>query len=366
MVLNLYHKLKFKKKFYIKPLSFVNQKIGKLLSDKNKALRLAGGNLYFTEILLISRGKDINERLYSVFDFLRSKIYKSSNQLKNIIKNISSRRSLLDNKNFFEKKKNYIFGILNITPDSFSDGGDSLNYENALRNANSMIEEGADFLDIGGESTRPGAKKISSNEELLRILPIIQELVNKKIKISVDTRNSSTMRISIISGASIINDVSALCNDKDSVTNIARNKSPVILMHMPGNPLTMMKNNNYQNTVLDVYDFLESRIEFCKEYKISKNKIIIDPGIGFGKDSNQNLSILKNISIFHSLGCPIMLGVSRKRFISSFSKKCEPKERFPGSIAAEIHGISNGVQILRVHDVKETRQAIDIWNSINL
>ena len=170
-----------------------------------------------------------------------------------------------------------------------------------------MVDDGADFVDIGGESTRPGAEEVLPADEALRVLPIIQKLQSKKIKLSLDTRNSSTMELGLLSGVNIINDVSALKNDLKSIEILKKYKVPIILMHMPGTPKTMMKQNKYKNVVLDVYDFLEERINFCELNGIKREKIIIDPGIGFGKNFNQNIEILKNLSIFHLLNCSIML-----------------------------------------------------------
>ncbi len=353
------------KKIYLKPIAFLANDEGRILEKDSCALKLAGGNLYFTHVSLMQRDKKVEKKIISVKKLLSESIFKENLEIQSWLFELTKKRNLFDKKQF-KRKKSYIFGILNITPDSFSDGGQFLNENVAYKAALKMDEVGADYIDIGGESTRPGAKKVSSDKEILRVLPILQKLNHKNLNISIDTRNSSTMKFCIMTGASIVNDVSALKNDSDSLEIIKKNDCFLILMHMPGDPSTMMKNNNYKDVVLDVYDFLEERIQFCLNNGIKKNKIIIDPGIGFGKNSDQNLKILKNIALFHGLGCPIMLGVSRKRFISAFSSsESEPKKRFPGSISAALHGINNGVQIIRVHDVKETKQALDIWNTIN-
>ena len=175
-----------------------------------------------------------------------------------------------------------------------------------------MIDDGADIIDVGGESTRPGADKVEPADEALRVLPIIQRLNNKNIKLSLDTRNSSTMELGLLNGVNIINDVSALKNDLRNVEIVKKYNVPIILMHMPGTPQTMMKNNKYRNVVLDVYDFLEERINYCEANELKEKNIIVDPGIGFGKDFKQNIDILNNLSIFHTLNCSIMLGISRK------------------------------------------------------
>ena len=274
------------------------------------------------------------------------------------------KKDFLKNSFFFNKKR-LIFSILNITPDSFSDGGENLDPKNNYSKCVRMLKDGADFIDVGGESTRPGANLVKPSDEILRVLPTLQSLENKKINISLDTRNSSTMELGIMSGVKIINDVSALTNDKRSVGIIKKYNVPVILMHMPGTPKTMMKKNKYFDVSLDVYDYLEERITFCEKNGINKKNIIVDPGIGFGKDFKQNILLLKNLSIFHSLGCPIMLGISRKRYISVISKDSGPKERIGGTISSTIHALMQGIEMHRVHDVKETRQAIDIFENLN-
>ena len=224
---------------------------------------------------------------------------------------ILEKKLYVKKKNILRNKNYLIFGILNVTPDSFSDGGMFNNEKLSLIRAKEMESEGADFIDVGGESTRPGAQKVNENDEILRVLPTIQSLSNANINISLDTRNSSTMYMSNFYKISIINDVSAL-RDKNSLEIVKSNNLSVVLMHMPGTPKTMMK-KKYNNVLLDTYDFLNKRIQFCEKNGLSKERIIVDPGIGFGKNNNENINLIKNISIFHSLGCPIMLGVSRKK-----------------------------------------------------
>ena len=337
-------------------------KEGKLLEKKNKAIRLADGNRFFTKLEIIKKNSKVISESMSVEDFLELIKKKKNHDFLNILLRLKSKRTLLS-KSPFKKKNYYIFGILNITPDSFSDRGDNISLESAINCTKQMIKNKVDFIDVGGESTRPGAKKVRVNDEILRIMPIIQYLQKNKSNVSLDTRNSETMKFGLLSGVSIINDVSALTNDKDSINVIKEYKKPVILMHMPGNPKIMM-DHIYKNFLLDIYDYLEERIEFCVKNGISRSNIIIDPGIGFGKDSKQNIEVLKNISIFHSLGCPIMLGASRKRFISNIYGQTTPKERLAGSIAVALHSFNQGIQIFRVHDVFETKQALEIFDFI--
>lgn len=354
--------MKAKRKIYLRPFGFFGISQGKFLEKKNKAIRLANGCRFFTKIEIISKTNKIQSESMSVEEFLKLVKKKKNQHLLNILSRLKSKRTLLS-KSPFRKKNYYIFGILNVTPDSFSDGGHNVLLDNAIKSTMEMINNKADFIDVGGESTRPGANKVRVNDEILRTMPIIQYLHKCKVNISLDTRNSETMKLGLLSGAAIINDVSALTNNKDSVDVIKKFKKPVILMHMPGNPKTMM-DHVYKNFLLDIYDYLEKRIEFCIKNGINRSSIIIDPGIGFGKDSKQNIEVLKNISLFHSLGCPIMLGASRKRFISNIYGQTEPKERLAGSIAVALHSFYQGVQIYRVHDVFETKQALEIFNYI--
>ena len=354
----------FRNKYYLNPIGFVNNERGSQLEKTYDSVKI--GNSFFTgfEVIeKINKKKSIN-KYFTIRDFYKYIEKKSSTKLKEKFDYVISKRDLLLKIKKQQKNDFLIFGILNVTPDSFSDGGENLALKNALEHSKKMVKLGADFIDVGGESTRPGATKVSDDVESMRILPILQSLYHNKINISLDTRNSSTMELGILSGAKIINDVSALLNDKKSVEIIKRYQIPVVLMHMPGNPQNMMKKNIYQNVLFDVYDFLEERIDFCVSNGIKRSNIIVDPGIGFGKNYEQNLEILKNLSLFHTLGCPIMLGVSRKRFISSIHKENNPKNRLAGTITSTILGMRQGIQIHRVHDVSEIVQSIKVFEKI--
>ncbi len=348
-----------KTKYYLRPLGSVCRDNGIVLKRNGNALNVKG--TFFTYIEVISRNINIKKRIYSISEF--KKILLKNEELAKIYKNLNSKKSKLEN-SLLNKQNFSIFGILNITPDSFSDGGENLNFKNAIKNAEFMVKNGASFIDIGGESTRPGAKLIKAETEIFRVMPVIQKLNSKNINISLDTRNSSTMKLGILSGVKVINDVSALNHDKKSVEVINKYNTPVIIMHMPGNPETMMKKNKYVDVLLDVYDFLENKINDLLKKGINRENIIIDPGIGFGKDYKQNITLLRNISIFHSLGVPVMLGVSRKRFIDSISKESNPSHRLGGTISATLLAKSQGVRIHRVHDVKEINQALLVFEKL--
>jgi dihydropteroate synthase len=256
---------------------------------------------------------------------------------------------------------------VNVTPDSFSDGGNFLNTEKAVSHALRLLEEGADILDIGGESTRPNAEPVLPAEEERRILPVIEAIKKQvpKAVVSVDTRHASTMQKAIECSADIINDISALSHDDESLDVVSKAQIPVILMHMQGTPETMQDRPHYDDVIEDVFEFLKARIEVCVAAGIDHSKIIADPGIGFGKTLEDNLKILKNLDKFHDLNCPILLGASRKSFIEKLCPNTPADKRLAGSIAAAIHGLEQGVQLFRVHDVKETKQAFKVWQAMN-
>ncbi|RIA56028.1 dihydropteroate synthase [Dichotomicrobium thermohalophilum] len=256
-----------------------------------------------------------------------------------------------------------LMGIVNITPDSFSDGGDFAEPETALAQARRLAEEGADFVDIGGESTRPGSDPVSLEDERARVMPVLEGLSGLPAPISIDTRKAAMMTEAAAKGAKVINDVSGLTHDPDALSAAAQTGLPVILMHALGDPKTMQDDPRYDDVLLEVYDFLAARIDAAIAAGIPKERIAVDPGIGFGKTLQHNLTLLNGLSLFHGLGVPVLVGASRKRFIGTLNDEREPKKRVPGSIAAAITAASQGVQILRVHDVRETRQALRVWLS---
>lgn len=258
-----------------------------------------------------------------------------------------------------------LMGILNVTPDSFYDGGRYQDIEGALTQAFAMIKAGADCLDIGGESTRPGAKFVQVEEEIARVVPVIKALKERlDVTISIDTRKAAVMKAAVEAGADIINDVSALSFDPEAPAMAARLEVPVVLMHAKGTPENMQDDPFYDYALLDVYDAMAEKMSKAVEAGIKVENIILDPGIGFGKSLTHNLELMRGLSLFHGLGCPLLLGASRKRFIAALSNNIPVEERLPGSIAAALAGFNQGVQIYRVHDVAETRQALDVINAI--
>ncbi len=259
-----------------------------------------------------------------------------------------------------------LMGVLNITPDSFSDGGEHATFEAAAAHALRMVGEGADFLDIGGESTRPGADPVPEAQEIARTIPVIEHLIAAGVAtpISIDTRKAAVARAAVAAGARIFNDVSALRHDPGSLAAAAEMTAPVCLMHAQGDPKTMQAYPRYGNVLLDVYDFLAARVAAAEAAGIDRGRLIVDVGIGFGKTLEHNLALLRGLTLFHGLGCPLLLGVSRKRFIGTISGVEAAGRRVSGSIAGALWGVAQGAQIIRVHDVEETRQALAVWRAL--
>jgi dihydropteroate synthase len=261
-----------------------------------------------------------------------------------------------------------LMGVLNVTPDSFSDGGRYAATDKAIAHARRMMDEGCDILDIGGESTRPASMPVTPQDEQKRVLPVFEalrsETQKRGVMLSIDTRHSSTMRAAWTAGADMFNDITALTYDPLSLQTAAEAKVPVVLMHMKGEPQTMQKNPSYENVVNEVFDYLGQRIMACIQAGIPKSMIIVDPGLGFGKTAQHSLTLLKNIGKFHELGVPVMLGASRKSFIDALAGPASPDDRLAGSLTAALYGAGAGIQLLRVHDVKETRQALTLAKAL--
>ena len=257
-----------------------------------------------------------------------------------------------------------IMGIINVTPDSFSDGGDRFESRRAVADGLAMREAGADVLDIGGESTRPGAEPISEQQEMDRVLPVIEALAAEGALISIDSRHAAVMAAALDQGAAIVNDVTALTGDPTALELMASRRCPVALMHMQGQPQTMQVDPTYEDAAHDIFDYLAERVRACEAAGLDRGQIAIDPGIGFGKTLAHNLRILEQLAVFHGLGCPVLFGASRKSFIGRLSGAAAPKDRLAGSLAAALAGVARGAQILRVHDVAETCQAIAVWQAV--
>lgn len=257
-----------------------------------------------------------------------------------------------------------LMGILNVTPDSFSDGGRFLAPDAALAQARALAPD-ADLLDIGGESTRPGAHEVPATEEAARVVPVIAALRAGGLvaPISVDTRKAYVAEAALSAGADLVNDVTALRFDPALGPLVAARDVPVVLMHSIATPATMQNNPRYDDVLLDVYDALAARIAAAEAMGIPRARIVVDPGIGFGKTVAHILALLRGLALFHGLGCPVLLGASRKRFIGSVGRAATADARVPGSLAVALAGVAQGAQILRIHDVAETRQALRLWRA---
>ncbi len=260
-----------------------------------------------------------------------------------------------------------VMGILNVTPDSFSDGGDFAAREAAVARAHAMAEEGVDIIDIGGESTRPGAAPVALGEEIARTAPLIAEIRAAGIAtpISIDTRKSAVAEAALDAGADIVNDVAAFTFDPELAGLCASRGVPVIVMHAKGTPETMQLGPSYTDVTSEVLDFLEERIVFAEGQGVSRSQIVTDPGIGFGKTRDHNLTLLKDLAALHDLGAPVLLGASRKRFIGDIGGAGAAKDRLGGSLAVALHGAAQGVHILRVHDTQATIQALRLFAALN-
>ncbi|WP_151720106.1 dihydropteroate synthase [Gemmobacter serpentinus] len=316
------------------------------------ALSLAGGWLWFDRVEVLAR--DAAPDLIAVSDLPEA-----------IRERLSAPRADFAGLTMDRPR---LMGILNVTPDSFSDGGRFMAPEAALRQGREMAGAGAEILDIGGESTRPGAAEVPVGEEISRTAPVIAALRAGGIEtvISIDTRKSAVAEAALAAGASIVNDVAAFGFDPRLKDVTAQSGVPVCLMHAQGAPQTMQDDPQYEDVLLDVYDFLAARVAEAEAAGIPRDRIMVDPGIGFGKTLTHNLTLIRGLSLFHGLGCPILLGVSRKKFIGTLGAESDATRRTPGSVAVALAGVAQGAQVLRVHDVWETRQALALWRSVTV
>ena len=344
--------------YYTRACNFYYGTASKTYIKKRKSIPLNGSNyISFDKIEIINRKKTkiINFKDISKLpNKIKSKI---NNDLKNIKKKKMFKKLNLSNTPI-------LMGIINLTPDSFSDGGKYNRKTLAKKRVNSLLSNGANIIDIGGESTRPGANDIHHSKEWDRIKFVLKILKNKKSFISLDTRKSFVMEKASKIKIDLINDVSGLSYDPKTINYLKKTKKPFVIHHMKGTPKNMQIKPTYNNVLLDIYDFFEAKLKFLRKQGIKHNNIILDPGIGFGKNLKHNITLLKKISIFHSLGLPVMLGLSRKRFIKDISKENDTKERIGGTISSCIQAHLQGVQILRVHDVKEINQAFKVFKEL--
>jgi dihydropteroate synthase len=342
-------------KLYLKPIGFLYGGAAEAAVGEGLALPLAGGPIAFTAALLIEgTPQNSNRRLLAASALVGSR----DKDLKAMLVRITAPRPPFAG---LSLARPLIMGIVNVTPDSFSDGGLYDTTEGAVVHAAELAKAGADIVDVGGESTRPGSDTVEEGEELSRVVPVLEGLAGFNAVISIDTRKASVARAAAKAGAKIFNDVSALSHDPLALAAAAQTGLPVILMHAKGEPKTMQDDPRYDDVALEVYDYLAGRIAAAEAAGIGRSRIAADPGVGFGKTLAHNLALLASLSLFHGLGVPLLLGASRKRFIGGVSGGETPQSREPGSYAAAIAGAAQGVQIIRVHDVAGTRQALAVW-----
>ena len=325
-------------------------------------LPLAGTRLAFTAIETFERaGASVSRRVLGLGDVFERDWGRSTLAASDLVERIRSPRSRLAGLSLDRPR---IMGIVNVTPDSFSDGGRHATAEQAIAYALQMARDGADIIDIGGESTRPGSETVPVEEELARVIPVIEGLRAKSdVRISIDTRKPAVMREAARVGADIINDVSALTFDPEAAAVAADTGLPIILMHAQGDPKTMQDAPRYDDVLLDVFDFLERRVQAAEAAGIPAQRLVVDPGIGFGKTLAHNLELMAGFSLFHGLGVPLLLGASRKRFIGALTGVEQAADRVHGSVGAALAGVAQGAHIVRVHDVKATRDALTLWEA---
>jgi len=346
------------KKYYTRVCNFYYGNTSKKLIKQKKTLPLNGNpKISFDHIEILSRN---SKKKIHIKDIKKlSKFFKV--KIKNDLKKIVKKKKNFSNFNF--KHIPNIMCVLNLTPDSFSDGGKFKKKNLGYKHAVYLFKSGTNIIDVGGESTRPGSREIKIKIEWNRIKSIIKKF-GKKIPLSLDTRKSEIMERGIRAGVQLINDTSGLKHDKQSINVIKKYKVPFVIHHIQGTPITMQIKPKYKNVLLDIYDFFEEKIKYLRFKGIKHKHIIVDPGIGFGKKLKHNMKLISNVSIFHSLGFPILLGVSRKRFIKDISGNNDNEKRLGGTISASLFAMMQGVQILRIHEVNDVIQGTKVFNEL--
>ena len=346
-------------KLYLRPLGFLYGAAAVAAIADGLALPLAGGPIAFTAAELIEGEPGSSERrMFTAHALARQR--DRGAYLSLLIERVTAKRPPFAG---LSLDKPLLMGIVNVTPDSFSDGGLYDTTEQATEHAAELAGAGAAIVDIGGESTRPGSDTVDEQDELERVLPVIKGLAGFGAVLSIDTRKASVARAAADAGATILNDVSALTHDPASLDVAAKTRMSLVLMHAQGEPKTMQDNPAYADVVLEVFDYLEGRIEAAEAAGILRARIAADPGIGFGKTMAHTLALLANLSLFHGLGVPLLIGASRKRFIKGIAGGEAPAMREPGSQAAAIASAAQGAQMFRVHDVAGTAQALAVWRA---
>ncbi len=353
-------------KIYLRPVHFIESP----QHHEGRAARLAGGMVWFSAVeVTVHQGGVFTRQIVPVKDWERSlsampgAVAERAAML--FARIIAPRAPLQLGERTIRLEQPQVMGILNVTPDSFSDGGQNdSDAEAAAAAAVAMASAGASIIDIGGESTRPGAALVWEGDEIKRVEPVIKRLAASGTAMSIDTRKAAVMSAAIAGGARMVNDISGLLYDDRALDVVRAAGVPAVLMHAPSQGSDPHKNDGYYNVVTDVFDWLETRVDAVVAAGIAREKILIDPGIGFGKSLADNLAIINNLAIYHALGCPLLFGASRKRMIGALSKEEAADARLPGSIFLAMKAADQGAHIIRVHDVAETVQAIHIWRGL--
>src|SRR5215470_11097115 len=351
--------------FYLKPTGLMAGAAAANACAEGLAARLAGGPVAFSAAEVIRRGEATRTIAASSLPALRSCRERGDAALSAAIE--ERLRAITAPRPPFAGlplDRPRLVGVVNVTPDSFSDGGRYASTASAIAHGRALLAAGADILDIGGESTRPGAAPVAVGEEINRVVPVVEALVKAGALVSIDTRRAAVMRAALGAGARIVNDVTALAGDPDGPAVVAESGAAVVLMHMQGEPRTMQQDPVYRDAPLDIYDFFATRLAPCTGAGIDPARIALDPGIGFGKRDPHNVALLADLALYHGLGCALLLGVSRKSFIGRLSRGEDAGNRLAGSLAAALAGVERGAQIIRVHDVAETAQALAIWRAV--
>lgn len=343
----------------IRPTAFVDAPFG----HDGKVARLAGGLTWFAavELLRIEGRRRVETELVPVEGLEQRLDEDMAAQWQALTR---PRDPLQLGERTVRLDQPQVMGIVNVTPDSFSEPGRFADPANAAEAAGEMAAQGAAMLDVGGESTRPGAKPVWAGDEIGRVVPVIERLAASGAAVSVDTRKAEVMEAALGAGARLVNDVSALTYDPRSAGVVAAAGVPVVLMHHQGPPETMQENPRYDDVLVEVYLWLEERISAAEAVGIARSKILIDPGFGFGKAVAHNLELMNGLALFHALGCAVVLGASRKRTIGALSGEAPADQRLGGSLALAMKAVEQGVQMLRVHDVPETVQALKVWRGL--
>jgi dihydropteroate synthase len=350
---------------YLRPAALLRGRDAAASVEAGLALPLAGGRIAFGQVeLTLRQGRRIARRQLGIDglrDWLARRAGPEAVVLRTALGRLSAPRPSFAG---LPLDRPLVMGVVNVTPDSFSDGGDHAEAEAAIARGRAQLAAGADLVDIGGESTRPGSAPVPAELEIARIVPVIRALAGEGAVVSVDSRHAAVMAAALEAGARLVNDITALTGDPASLALVAGRGCPAVLMHMLGEPATMQRDPRYLDAPLDLYDYLEQRIAACRAAGIAVADLAIDPGIGFGKTLAHNLELIDRLALFHGLGVPILLGVSRKSFIGRLSRGEPPKQRLAGSLAAALAGFERGCQIVRVHDVAETLQARALWSAL--